>query len=256
MEQQALIDPCKIIFRKQFGKYCTSYAHKKEIAHNLELLTLNLGHADKDPLHPFHTAYAKEISKINERFLPYHLYKAAKIGNIFEASLLIKRDKYIVNAQYDINPKGASFTGLIDSPIQIAIKKNQIPMVKYLISVGANVNCNYMYSGTALYTAVLANNVEAAKIVVEAGAEVNVERAGAIPLNYAAESGNLEMVHYLLSLKNAAGHPKVDINARGSRGIYSFGLCKKGRTFHYSSGSHASWSTYQLEDIDGQFLSR
>jgi len=86
--------------------------------------------------------------------------------------------------------------------------------MNYLIKVGTCADYYYPKTGTALYIAACTNNVEAAKILIKAGADPNIKHCSRTTLFPAAEKGNLAMVEYLLSLKDGKGRLKVKIDAQ------------------------------------------
>ena len=94
-------------------------------------------------------------------------------------------------------------------------------MMNYLIKVGTCADYYYPKTGTALYIASCTNNVEAAKILIKAKADPNIEHYGRTTLFPAAEKGNLAMVEYLLSLKDRKGRLKVKIDAQDKIGCTS-----------------------------------
>lgn len=93
---------------------------------------------------------------------------------------------------YDLNANG-------DSALLLAVKKNNLDLVKLLIAKGARVNEKSMYS-SPLLEACAAGNDEAAALLLEAGAKPDTadwRRVAAI--HKAAQSGRVELIRRLLA---------------------------------------------------------
>ena len=73
--------------------------------------------------------------------------------------------------------------------------RNNIEAVKLLIKAGADVNYEFGI-GTSLTEAVTEENIEIVEILLKAGADVSIPRYGEVdpPLSEAAYTGNLEIV--------------------------------------------------------------
>jgi FOG: Ankyrin repeat len=88
-------------------------------------------------------------------------------------------------------------------PLDLAVVQRDVPMVRYLVQHGVNVNADDPDAPiSALSLAVLANDVAMAKALVELGADVNkVDSVGATPLLHAVsvDFGDVEMVRLLLT---------------------------------------------------------
>ena len=108
-------------------------------------------------------------------------------------------DKYCNNS-YSSPPKPESAT-----PLYNAVLKQNVRMVRYLISKNANVNLdsNGLDEETAAFLAVKLNNLPILKILVRAGANLDTQTPdGTLAYDLALSSGNQEMVDYLM--KNGA----------------------------------------------------
>src|SRR5690606_23128996 len=95
--------------------------------------------------------------------------------------------------------------------------------VRYLLLKGADPNqtSDNGYYVNPLYTAVSSNYEGIAKLLIEAGAEVNIIQTGNLtPLHAAAENGNIEMLIVLLEnganvgIKNDNGETPSDLAAK------------------------------------------
>ena len=79
-----------------------------------------------------------------------------------------------------------------------AAKKKDVEAVKVLLKAGADVNARDKDGGTPLYAAVFWGHVELVKLLLEAGANVNAKGIGGdTPLHLAAIQGNVGAVKVL-----------------------------------------------------------
>jgi uncharacterized protein len=106
-------------------------------------------------------------------------------------------EKYIKAEPAAINDKLFGWT-----PIQIAANHNQIAVVKYLLSKGAEIDYMHPYAHhTAFMLAALNGNEEMMKLLASSGADVNVKLKGDVSLiRYFRDEGNTHMVELLTSL--------------------------------------------------------
>ncbi|XP_062517972.1 serine/threonine-protein phosphatase 6 regulatory ankyrin repeat subunit A-like isoform X2 [Corticium candelabrum] len=81
-----------------------------------------------------------------------------------------------------------------------ASSRGDVTLIHHLLSNGANVNgCNHRSKSTALHYAASIGHLASCKVLVEYGANVNAFDAEMnTPLHLAAQSGNVQLVHYLL----------------------------------------------------------
>ena len=102
-------------------------------------------------------------------------------------------------------------------PLDLAVVQRDVPMVRYLVQHGVNVNADDPDAPiSALSLAVLANDVAMAKALIELGTDVNkVDSVGATPLLHAVsvDFGDVEMVRLLLS---AGARPAIRSKANAS----------------------------------------
>ncbi|MBK8397606.1 MAG: ankyrin repeat domain-containing protein [Leptospiraceae bacterium] len=86
------------------------------------------------------------------------------------------------------------------TPLELAIKKNKLDIVKLLIEKGANVNPTKAESGyTPLHVAAINNRLEIAKYIIEKGSNINAQtKFGTTPLHHAAEKGSYEVAQLLI----------------------------------------------------------
>ncbi|MGB7816538.1 MAG: ankyrin repeat domain-containing protein [Methylotenera sp.] len=88
------------------------------------------------------------------------------------------------------------------SPVQMAANKGDIPMVKFLLSKGADINYIHPIANhTAFHLAALNGHEDLLKVLASSGADVNVKLKGDVSLiRYFRDEGNTHMVELLTSL--------------------------------------------------------
>jgi ankyrin repeat protein len=99
-----------------------------------------------------------------------------------------------------IRDKGVDVNKYIDGNTSLfkAISSNNENMVKLLIDLGANVNLEIRY--TALYRACITKNFNICKILIDAGAQLDIEYPGQITvLHLACRNNDFELVKYLIA---------------------------------------------------------
>ena len=94
------------------------------------------------------------------------------------------------------------------------IPKKQLDLLKLLISYTKNINQQNSYGETALFTAIYGNNLEAVKILIDAGIDITIkDEWGNTPVISAAKWGNKSILSYLLD------HTSIAINAANGIGV-------------------------------------
>jgi Serine/threonine protein kinase len=119
--------------------------------------------------------------------------------------------KYLVSLGGNVNIKGNKGRILL----HIAVSNSNVKVLEYLASLGADVNAKDNYGGTLLDSAVRSNsNVEVLKCLVSLGADVNAKsNGGRTPLHGAAKwNSNMEVLKYLVSLGG-------DVNVKDENGM-------------------------------------
>ena len=88
------------------------------------------------------------------------------------------------------------------SPVQMAANKGDIPMVKFLLSKGAEINYIHPIAHhSAFMLAAFSGQEEMAKFLAGAGADVNIKLKGDVSLiRYFRDEGNTHMVEFMTSL--------------------------------------------------------
>jgi len=132
-------------------------------------------------------------ARVNEKNGPHELtaiYKACADGLLDIVTVL-------VNAGADLNLK--STEGF--SPLFAAVQNKHKPVVEYLLSKGARVDEKNGPKGvSALYRACFDGSLDIAKVLVDAGADVNLKSTeGFTPLYIAVGNKRKPLVEYLLS---------------------------------------------------------
>jgi len=140
------------------------------------------------------------------------VYEAAATGLMYELSEIIDSDPSQLSSYSD-----HGFTAL-----GMACQFGNEDIVRHLLLKGAdpNQNSNNGYNVNPLFTSISSNFEAIAKLLIEAGAEVNIIQAGNLtPLHAAAENGNIEMLILLLEngayvhIKNDNGQTPSDLAA-------------------------------------------
>ncbi|OGX07394.1 MAG: hypothetical protein A2Y06_01415 [Omnitrophica WOR_2 bacterium GWA2_37_7] len=122
------------------------------------------------------------------------LFSAARSGNIEVVKALLAQE---------------SDQHKLDQALGAAVAGNKIKMIEYLIKEGADVDHVSSFSNSVLINAIALENMEAAEVLIKAGAEVNVKGLQLImhgisvnwnwtPLMTAVYKGNLDLVKLLI----------------------------------------------------------
>ncbi|WP_316831995.1 ankyrin repeat domain-containing protein [Pedobacter aquatilis] len=140
------------------------------------------------------------------------LFEACAVGKFDAATLLIFQKPDCVN---DFSEDG--FT-----PLGLACYFGHEELAKFLVLKGADVNLASKngFNVFPIHSAVAANNINIAKVLLDAGAYPNVcQKAGLAPLHTAAQLGNIELIILLLehgaevSLRMEGGKLPADLAA-------------------------------------------
>lgn len=154
-----------------------------------------------------------QIIKVLLKHIPsVDVYEAAAVGLMKELGELVDTEPTLLSSYSD-----HGFTAL-----GIACHFGNEDIVRQLLLKGANPNqtSNNGYQVNPLYTAIHSGFDGIAKLLIEAGAEVNIVQSGNLtPLHAAAENGNIEMLIILLEngasvhIKNENGQTPSDMAA-------------------------------------------
>ncbi|HVT03618.1 MAG TPA: ankyrin repeat domain-containing protein [Thermoanaerobaculia bacterium] len=92
----------------------------------------------------------------------------------------------------------ANATDTGETALMNAVTRGHIPIVRILIKAGADVSPKNKFDFNAFTSAVAAGNQEIAGLLLDAGAKVEAGASGLTPLQFAASSGNIEMIRFLV----------------------------------------------------------
>ncbi|KAH7397229.1 hypothetical protein BKA66DRAFT_546280 [Pyrenochaeta sp. MPI-SDFR-AT-0127] len=99
----------------------------------------------------------------------------------------------------------SNITSSSHTALQLAVRINEVALVRMLLHKGANVNAkpSRRYGATAIQYAAINGNFEIFNLLLQAGADINAKPAqygGRTAIEGAAEWGRLDMTYYLLEL--------------------------------------------------------
>ncbi len=150
------------------------------------------------------------INDINKKkYIDILLIYFSKYNDILSFRWL--NENFKINA--NIEDKKSRYT-----PLQIAVKNNNIEMVKLLLENHADVNLKDINGCTPLHWAVECNNIEIVKLFIENGAGINAQdETLATTLYLSIYTKNIEMVKLLLengadpNIKDVGGFIPLDV---------------------------------------------
>jgi ankyrin repeat protein len=116
------------------------------------------------------------------------LMKAAWEGD--EAILQI-----LLEAGADINAKSSDGN---ETALMSAVTRGHTEIVKILLAKKADITPKSVYGFNAFTSAVAANNQEIAGMLLDAGAKIHDGAHGLTPLQFAASSGSIDMINFLV----------------------------------------------------------
>jgi ankyrin repeat protein len=115
----------------------------------------------------------------------------------------------------------------IDEELIVAAQENNLPEVRRLLSVGADVNAKDYYGATPLIRASLRGHVQVVKELLDHGADIDAKTHinGDTPLHFASGGGHLAVVKALLS----GGADILAVTNRGKLPVH-FAVMRFGRS--------------------------
>jgi ankyrin repeat protein len=140
---------------------------------------------------------SNDIQKVEELISGYEITPDNAYQSLVEAidKEFLEIVSLFINAGLDVN-----FELLDGIPLERAVMKGNVPVVKVLLEGGADTNyplrSNDNY--TPLFSAACNGDIDIVKLLVEAGANVNCLWSGNYALQGAAEGGHEEVYNYLL----------------------------------------------------------
>ena len=138
----------------------------------------------------------------------------AKQINLFEAAALGKTEETdFLTGRYPESVNTYSKDGF--TALGLAAYFSNEEIARLLIEKGADVNmpANNGYNVFPIHSAVASGNINITKMLINAGANVNVmQQAGFTPLHAAAQQGNIDLI--ILLLENEAA---VDVRMEGGK---------------------------------------
>ena len=141
------------------------------------------------------------------KYLKTYLATASSSGSLSIVNLMIEKFGVPVDDQLQ-----GKFTAL-----QQAVMDEQVEIIEYLLSKGANIDAVILENGaTSLYAAVDTKKIKSAKLLIEKGANIHVTtRSGKTLLHRAAKNGSAGMIRFLLQYD-------LDIEAKDKKGRTPF----------------------------------
>jgi ankyrin repeat protein len=120
------------------------------------------------------------------------IHDACKAGNLERVKALLSGDPALLQAKTEEGK----------TPLHMSVGWGRLATVKYLLSVGADINAVNNNGGTPLHVAASQNQPECARLLVAKGAPLNARqgRTGATPLAIAVMKGNYEAAKVLIEL--------------------------------------------------------
>src|SRR5690606_30672946 len=168
------------------------YHAMDNLLHNNPSLSSKKTSHDISPLLLACYYHKPQIVKVLLKHVPkIDIYEASAVGLIHEVAELIELNSSLLSSYSE-----HGFTAL-----GMACHFGNEDVVRYLLLKGANPDqaSSNGYQVNPLFTAISSGFDGIAKLLIEAGAEVNVIQAGNLtPLHAAAEKGNIEMLIALL----------------------------------------------------------
>ena len=167
------------------------------------VLILGLSFGSQVTAAPIHDAVSSgDINRVYALINPELAINEKDIGGMTAIQLAVRDDnleiiKLLIDSGADVN---IGSTRLKFAPLHIAARRGDAEMVDLLIANGAEVNLPDHEGGSALHFAVRAGENEIAELLIAHGAEVNVKDSeDYTPLHNAAWNGHLDTVELLVS---------------------------------------------------------
>lgn len=143
----------------------------------------------------------------------YFLYSHRQVFNAILNEDSEKITYWVKEKNYDLTNTYQN-VNLIAYYLVYKKEKARTDFVKYLLDVGVKPDYGNEKNGSSLIWAIVANNTEIVKILVDRGADVNLIFDGVKPVGLALRRKNCEMVKYLLDKGAVLDGDKFESDAR------------------------------------------
>ena len=138
-----------------------------------------------------------KISKIPEDF-ESDIFIATQEGKITSVQYLIEKEGIDINAQAEKIYFVMIYKG--STPLHIACQYSHLPIVRYLIEIGANIEAKDKYDKTPLHYACTTRHAPIIQYLVEKGANVLAEdKNKETPLQYVSKLGDIHLTILMTS---------------------------------------------------------
>ena len=128
-----------------------------------------------------------------------HIGDAIRSGRVSEVRQYYSKNHSLVNARVLFPRLNQPHRPMAFTPLEVAVRANQLAVAKLLIAMGANVNDVGEDTASALHIAAARNNKKMLNLLINSGARVDIVWDNSTPLNTAAAYGNQEAAEVLLA---------------------------------------------------------
>ncbi len=182
--------------------------------------------------------------------LTQDVFNAVRNGDLAKVKTLVKRDRSLLNAR---NARQST-------PLHVAVDSDSIPIARYLIETGANVNAVNHINWTPLF---YVKGIEMAALLLDKGAEIDFLAGDITPLAQIVYGGKLELADFLLSMGAKIPAPKTPLGLltaiwalkMGSLRYFEEGL-RQGLDPLYESEGRSQWLHYATESRSRELIER